>query len=305
MTTFEYNQDNNRFVCQRNETLGGIEIIGFRGSSAKITLPEIISFEGTDWELHGIGKKAFLGCSTLRSVILPKTIKEIDDWAFSQCRQLEGVRIEKNETMAPVRLGTGVFMDCPKIQYYAPGVDESDDLAVLLATTIHLLPSEDLLRDEDLGNEHWYEKWDQRLFTFLNEKDEEGYTDMVLCGEEDIKRNVPEFASDKRRRKAWLCMLRLMHSSCLESKQKQVLTNYLLSHTKGCETEDAWEVIALEHGNDLTYYQLFAEIGGIHADNIDAMIQDLDAANAEAKAYLIRYKQEHFSSQDFFDQFSL
>ena len=77
------------------------------------------------------------------------------------------------------------------------------------------------------------------------------------------------------------------------------------THTKGSETEEAWEVIVLEHGEDMACYQLLADIGGIHADNIDAMVQDLDAAHAEAKAFLIRYKQEHFAVNDIFGQFSL
>lgn len=305
MKEFEYNKDDNRFTCCINEELGGIEITGFRGNGARIELPESISHEGTEWEIRGIGKKAFLGCQTVRSVVLPNTVRKMDDWAFSQCRQLEGVKISGEEEALQISLGTGVFADCPGIRYVAMGVEETDDLAVLLAATINQLPSEDLLRDAELGGEHWYQKWDQRLQTFLNEDDEEGYTSMVLCGEEDIKRNVPEYAADKRRRKAWLCMLRLMHDSLLTQELKQVYTDYLLTHTKGSETEEAWEVIVLEHGEDMACYQLLADIGGIHADNIDAMVQDLDAAHAEAKAFLIRYKQEHFAVSDIFDMFSL
>jgi hypothetical protein len=79
----------------------------------------------------------------------------------------------------------------------------------------------------------------------------------------------------------------------------------LLSHTKGCETEEAWEVIVANHGGELAYYELLAQVGGISQDNIEDMIEDLDAGHAETKAYLIRYKQEHFGVEDVFDQFQL
>lgn len=309
MKQFEHKIEDNIYTCEFNEELGGIEILAFRGTKAGLELPEKIPYEGQEWELCAVGKKAFLGCRGLRRVVLPASVREIRDWAFSQCGQLEGVQIlrkDSREVTNPcVCFGNGVFADCPNIRYIAVGGEETDDLAVLLAATVNQMPSEDLLKDAELGSEHWFRKWDQRMRAFINEDDEEGYTNMVLCGEEDIARNVPEFMEDKRRRKAGLCMLRLMHDCLLPQKMRQFYTEYLLTHTKGCASEEAWEAIVLEHGEDLSYYQLLAELGGVTAENIDAMVQDLDAAHAEAKAFLIRYKQEHFAAADVFEQFSL
>ncbi|MDE6433743.1 MAG: leucine-rich repeat domain-containing protein [Lachnospiraceae bacterium] len=309
MKQFDYKIEDNTYICEINEQIGGIEILAFRGTKARLELPEKILYEGREWELCAIGKKAFLGCRGLRSVVLPASVKEIRDWAFSQCGQLEGVQIlEKGsvkESNPHICFGNGVFADCPNIRYIAVGVEKTDDVAVLLAATVNQVPAEDLLRDAESGSEHWFGKWDQRLFSFINEDDAEGYTNMVLCGEEDIVRNVPEFMEDKRRRKAGLCMLRLMHDRLLPQNMRQFFTEYLLTHTKGCESEEAWEVIVLEHGEDLSYYQLLAELGGVTADNIDAMVQDLDTSHAEAKAFLIRYKQEHFAVADVFDLFTL
>ncbi len=309
MKQFDYKIEDNKYTCELNEELGGIEILAFHGTKARLELPETFPYEGREWEVRAIGKKAFLGCRGLRSVVLPASVREIRDWAFSQCGQLEGVQILGKDrvkgTNAYLCFGNGVFADCPNIRYIAVGDGETDDLAVLLAATVNQMPAEDLLKDAELGSEHWFEKWDQRLFAFIHEDDEEGYTNMVLCGEEDIARNVPEFMEDKRRRKAGLCMLRLMHDRLLSQNRRKLYTEYLLSHTKGCESEEAWEAVVLEHGGDLSYYQLLADLGGVTADNIDAMVQDLDAAHAEAKAFLIRYKQEHFAASDVFDLFSL
>lgn len=309
MNRFEHKIEDHIYTCELSEELGGIEILAFRGTKAALELPEKIPYEGQDWELCAIGKKAFLGCQGLRRVVLPASVRQIGDWAFSQCGQLEGVQILRKGsgevTNPPVCFGNGVFADCPNIRYIAVGKEETDDLAVLLAATVNQMPAEDLLKDAELGNRHWFGKWDQRLVTFINEDDEEGYTNMVLCGEEDIVRNMPEFMEDKRRRKAGLCMLRLMHDCLLSQNMKQLYTEYLLTHTKGCKSEEAWEAVVLEHGEDLSYYRLLAEIGGVTADNIDAMVQDLDASHAEAKAFLIRYKQEHFTAANVFDLFSL
>ena len=35
---------------------------------------------------------------------------------------------------------------------------------------------------------------------------------------------------------------------------KEELIAYLKAHTKGCETEEAWEVVLEEHGNEKSYY---------------------------------------------------
>jgi hypothetical protein len=326
MREFDYTMNNNIFTCAMNDELGEIEIVSFRGNGARLELPERIEHEGREWTLRGIGKKVFWGCRGLRCVVLPGSVCRIGDWAFSQCGQLEGIVVGncgetsivevgdleeteklRNSIEKPVRIdfGNGVFTDCPNIKYIALGVEEKSDLAVLLAATVNLLPSEDLLKDGEPGSEHWFQKWDQRLLALLREDDQEGYLNMVLCGEEDIQRNVPEFQADKRRRKADLCMLRLLHSHLLQPETEETYKEYLLSHTKGCETEEAWEVIVANHGGELAYYELLAQVGGISQDNIEDMIEDLDAGHAETKAYLIRYKQEHFGVEDVFDQFQL
>lgn len=308
MKVFEFEIDDNVYSCCVNDELGGVEIIGFRGNGARLELPERVSYEGTEWEIRGIGKKVFSGNQKLRIMVLPATVQRIGDWAFSQCEQLEGIRILQKGVSAGrnrIIFGNGVFADCVNIQYIAVGVEEDSSAAVLLAATVHQLPSEYLLTDSELGSEHWYQKWDLRLKTFLNEKDEEGYTNMVLCGEEDIGSSEMEFAADKRRRKAGLCLCRLQKDEQLSEEMRQNCMDYLVSHTKGCESEAAWEYIVKSHGDDLAYYQLLAEIGGITGDNIDDMVQDLDAQHAEAKAYLLRYKQEHFAAGDVFDMFSL
>lgn len=300
MKEFDINIEETRFVCKQLEE-GFVEITGFRGSVAKIAVPEAVTYNECVYVVKGIGKKAFLGNRVARSVILPKSIEWIGDWAFAQCEQLERVAI----LARTFEMGNGVFLDCKKIESVIVGGEEEDAMSKLLAATIDRMPSEDLIRDRELGSKHWYQKWDQRLLAFLGEADDDGYTNLVLCGEEDITRSETEFAGDKRRRKAGLCLCRLMNDEQLETEARQVYLEYLQSHTKGCESEEAWEYVVMEHGNELSFYRVFGELGCISSDNIDAMIQDFGTEYAEAKAYMLQYKQEHFAVENVFDMFTL
>lgn len=301
MKKFEYVVDENRFVCQADSAIDGVRITGYRGTGTRLSLPQRVCY-GEEWYVvREIGKKAFLGKRGLRDVDIPASVHVIGDWAFAQCEQLEGV----SGLARDVVFGNGVFMGSNHIEHIIIEETHINDLSVLLGATIRKMPSEDLLRDPERGTTHWYQKWDQRLLSFLQEEDLEGYTDLVLCGEEDIQRSEPEYVSDKRRRKAGLCLCRLKWNCLLESEAENVYRKYLLAHTKGSASEEAWEYVIREHGEDLDYYRLFVNVGCVREDNIDAMIQDLGGEYAEAKAYLMQYKQEQFGTKDVFDQFLL
>jgi hypothetical protein len=51
---------------------------------------------------------------------------------------------------------------------------------------------------------------------------------------------------------------------------------------------------------------MFADMGCITAENVDDMLLDMDENHAEAKAYVMNYKQENFAGgKDAFDMFVL
>lgn len=301
MTTFEYALSDYKLACEIREE--SIAIIGVRGNGSVLEIPGEIAYQEDVYKVCEIGKKAALGCRTLREVLLPKSVRSIGDWAFAQCSQLTNVCIPSK-----TELGVGVFEDCPCLLQICVEDEKDDfslDLSILLAACVTKLPSEDLLQDGEVGSTHWYQKWDQRLVAFLNEDDQEGYQRMVLCGEEDIRKNVPEYIFDQQMKKSSLCLIRLLYNEGLEDSARELYTRYILSHGKGCPSEAAWKVMVREHSDRLVYYDLLAELGGITKDNVDAMIEDLTEQQAEAKAYLIRYKQEHFGQEDAFADFEL
>lgn len=262
-----------------------------------LEIPETI--EGVP--VISIAKKAFLGQNSLREVIIPKYCNAIEEWGFAQCSNLTYF-YAKNEQLT---LGKGVFNDCGNIQNICIGSEQKDDLSVLLAMLPCKLEGEYLLMDKTRGSREWFEKWDKRLLGYIRESDEDGYMKLALCGEEDIMLNIPEFMSEKRKQKCYLCLIRLKHASHLSEEMNHAFVGYLKHLTKGCETEEAWQALFTLFEGDTSFYEVFADIGCITQDNLDAVLIDMGQEFAQAKAFLLRYKETHFEKTNVFDRFAL
>ncbi len=280
-----------------DELVEGITIIGAKNVGSNLAIPEKID----GFNVIAIGKKAFLGNRLLRQVTIPSSVNEIQDYAFAQCTNLKTIIILN----ADVKLGNGVFTECNTITDICMGYDKTDDVSALLGTLIYRLKAAHILSDDTWGSEAWFEKWDLELLAYLRQNDEEGYTDLVLCGEEDIQYSLEEFICNKRKNKSALCLIRLMHNSMLSEKNEQVFKAYILEHIKGCPTDEAWQALLSEFPEDLEYFRLFADIGGVKADNLDAMLIDMGEVSTETKVFLMNYKQEKFGGADAFDMFAL
>ena len=71
---------------------------------------------------------------------------------------------------------------------------------------------------------------------------------------------------NKRKKKSALCLLRLFHSCHMEDSLHKKFMDYLLGHTKGSNSEEAWEVLLEEYGENVAYFKLFAELGGSYTN---------------------------------------
>lgn len=273
------------------------------GNGSVLSIPDAFSVEDKKYPVKVIGKKAFLGNRSLREITLPETITTIDNWAFAQCDNLSKVIILREDKKIMPKLGKGVFSDCTSLRHICVGDDRENTFSALLGTLPTCLEADYLLTDETAGRVEWFLKWDRRLAEFLMEEDEEGYTNLVLCGEEDIQRSVPGYILEKRKLKSKLCLIRLMYDEYL-GEEKDIFGSYILSHTKGCDSDEAWQVILEEYGDDIRYYKLFNELGAIQTEHIDEMIMDMGDKHIEAKAYLLGLKG-YASKVDVFDKFVL
>lgn len=281
------------------------EILGYRGKDTELVIPALID----DCPVTHIGKKTFLSNKMLRQISLPESVVRIDDWAFAYCAKLRKVILPYHR----MEIGQGIFKECFELEQI---VDESaderekktDDIGYLLAASMNILDAFYLFDFENAGNTDWISQWDARMQSVMERGDAEGFSKMLLCGEEDYgskENNLDYYMEQRRREKVRLAMLRLMHDYGLESSVRSKLEAYLLEHIKGQQTEETWKVILEEYGDDLKYYQFLTELGGVTADNFQAMMEDMGESHTEMKAYLMKYHSEQQSKADAFAVFEL
>lgn len=277
-------------------------VTGYEGRDASLVIPESVDGYPVVW----VGKKAFLSCKTLREIRLPECLAGIGDWAFAYCAGLAVVTLPYRR----LEVGQGVFKECTalsQIRNCREG-QENGDVAFLLAATVGTLDAFYLFDPENAGTENWIAGFDARVAAQMALADNEGFSKMLLCGEEDCgsrDTDVGYYMEQKRRSKVRLAMLRLFHDYGLTEALREELTQYLLAHVKGCESEETWRVILEEHGDEKRYYELLTELGGVSRENFQAMMEDMGERHAEMKAYLMRYHDGLRKKEDAFAQFEL
>ena len=282
-----------------------VQITGYRGRDTELMIPAKIN----GYAVTCIGKKAFLSNKMLKNISMPESVVRIDDWAFAYCTKLKKVILPYHR----MEIGQGIFKECSDLEQI---VDESGDeqeqktadIAYLLAATMSILDAFYLFDFENAGTGSWLAQWDARMMTVMEREDSEGFSKMLLCGEEDYgskENNLDYYTEQRRREKVRLAMLRLMHDYGLEDSVRGKLEGYLMAHIKGQRTEETWKVILEEYGDELKYYQFLTALGGVNANNFQAMMEDMGDIHTEMKAYLMKYHSEQHKKEDAFAAFEL
>ncbi len=286
-----------------------VAIIGYEGNKIELVIPKAID----DLPVTAIEKKAFFNVSGLYRIYLPNTLESIGDWAFAHCRDLEEIYLSRKEYV----LGKSLFMECAALKRICLTEKENGNaredevcrgFGSLLSSTCGVLDAPYLFQTTKVDDAEWLALWDARMLTILHGDDMEGYTRLLLCGEEDYgsrENNLEYFLEEKRKRKVRVAFLRLLYDKGLEEANRKELTGYLVSHTKGCESEETWLVLKEEHGEDMEYISLFADLECLTTDNFDDILLDLGAEHPQMKAFLMKYKEEHLEKSDFFGKLSL
>lgn len=283
----------------------GVNITGYQGKDSAITVPDMID----GCPVTCIGKKAFLSNKLLKRISLPESVVRIEDWAFAYCGKLTKIVIPYHR----MEIGQGIFKECFALeQIIDERKKEQDtgtiDISFLMAAVMSRLDAFYLFDFENAGTTEWLKQWDARMQSIMQSDDAEGFSRMLLCGEEDYgskENNLDYYMEQKRREKVRLAMLRLMHDYELCQPLRAQLEEYLLAHVKGRETEETWLVVLEEHGDDLRYYQFLTQLGGVSVNNFQAMMEDLGEAHTEMKAYLMSYHNKNHTKEDVFAEFEL
>ena len=260
----------------------------YRGKDILLTIP--VNLE--EKPVTVIGKKAFLGTKSLRELVLPECINTIQDWAFASCSNLENITFPRKT----LTIGQGILRDCFRLeQVVALDKDAGmeNEVSYLLAAAMNKLEAFYLFDLTAAGSPEWLEQWDARMLLLLEQADTEGFSKMLLCGEEDYgsKENHLDYYVEQRRRfKVRLAMLRLMHDIGLQPSVRETLMAYLQSHKKGESSEETWKVVLEEHGDDKQYYQFLLDHGCINEENFDAVLEDMGERHTEMKAFLMNWR---------------
>lgn len=296
-------------ALQYSVTEGKVMVVGYHGRDIALTVP--VDIDGAPVTI--IGKKAFLGARELKELVLPEYVNIIQDWAFASCRSLEIITLPGRE----IEIGQGIFKDCVKlsriittegmrtepdaVKLDKTGADEA--VSYLFAAAMSKLDAFYLFSPEAAGSEGWLEQWDARMLSLMEREDTDGFSKMLLCGEEDYgsrDNDLDYYIEQQRRFKVRLAMLRLMNDIGLKSDMRELLIAYLQSHKKGEESEETWKVVLEEYGDERKYYQFLLDNDCITRENIDAVLEDMGERHTEMKAFLINYKNTDFKKEDAF-----
>lgn len=278
----------------------GVTILSCRVHGSRVRIPDRIEA----LPVRTLDKKAFLSCKSLKEIWLPRELKEIGDWAFAYCSSLKEVWLPRRN----LGLGRGIFKECEQLAsicHLDASGREEEQVGKLLGAVPIKLEADYLFTPEQAGEQEWLGRFDDKLREFLNAPDEDGYTKMVYCGEEDIVANMDLYLAERRRAKARLCFLRLINDVGLREEFRKELRGYLAEHTACCESEAAWEVVFGEHGSEQEYYVAFTDAGCLTEENYDSILSRMGENYPEMKAYIMRYKSRQIESTDFFDLLSL
>ncbi|MDE6365903.1 MAG: leucine-rich repeat domain-containing protein [Lachnospiraceae bacterium] len=281
----------------------GYALKRYRGTGEQIIVPSFIDQK----PVTAIERKAFLSCKTIKRITLPDTVEEIGDWAFAHAEQLRTVVIPYRE----LARGKELFLGCKRLrEIVLCGCERCSDggLGRMLALAVTVLHDYFLFDPVEVGTQEWVRRWDEKLMDLIELDDLDGFEELWTCGEEDYEGkdyDIKSYPVEKRKMKLRVVYFRLLHPYKLSEEMNSRLQEYLCRHTKGTQTPQAWELLVEEHPQDLAYYQVFAAAGGITEENFDGLLEDLKDSSAELRAYLLRYKEEHFASKDAFAAFEL
>ena len=276
-----------------------------RGRDVEIDIPASVNCADREVPVTYIGRKAFLSDKNIRMVRVPDCVRRIDEWAFAGCRSLNTISIHRD-----ISVSNGAFKDCVSLECVElrenNGSEAVADTGFLLAASIRLMEDRFLFDLNSAGSADWYGKWDMRLKSIMDEADEEGFSALLACGEEDYEgrdNSLEAYLSRRRQRKIRLCMVRLMHDHMLSEDMREALVSYIYEHRAGTVNPDSWLVVLNEHGDEEGYYKLLGDCGCIDAGSKEIMLKDMGETHTLCKSFLIRYDISS-GGDSFFDSMS-
>lgn len=287
-----------------NGTDETITIEYYRGKDVAVLVPEAIENK----PVAKVGKKAFLGIKSVVKISLPDSVKEIGDWAFASCSSLEEIIFPSGNPT----LGNKIFRDCTKLKdIIIRGLDSLPEGSAggrLMALMVNGLDAQYLFSDAltqwGKGNNPFLNQelslaMDGVILQYLKKDESEGFSKMLLCGEEDYvgdDSNLDNYRALRIREKIRVLFIRMMNPVGLSEDNRKLFSEYLKANMK----ENTWPLVLEEHGDEQAYFDLLIECGCIHEGNMGDLIAGMGDRNTAMKGYLLSLKGENLGETDFF-----
>ena len=249
-----------------------------KGQFTSLVLPEH-PFEGVT--LTGIGKKAFLGRKTLRKLSLPLSVRSVGDFGFAHCSNL------KELEMPLCSAGEGIFTGCTCLEKVSfPGM--SEDKAALFALSVRFSGPARLSDVEGLDDE-WLNRFDAWISALLLQPDDEGFTNQILCGEEEVGLSDRDaYESGQRVIKASLCIQRLLYPEGILPAYESTFIGYIRDHRQGSEKGNESWLAVRDNYPDKAHFEILERYGCVDDGNRSAMMKSLGDDRQELKSLLMK-----------------
>ena len=102
-----YYYGGNGYNSYDSETLDSEGLTGYKGGSS---IPEKVTYGGTEYTVVAVGDYAFADCPDLKSLTIPVSVTSIGEYAFARCASLASV-----EMPSVTLIEYGAFSDCSRL----------------------------------------------------------------------------------------------------------------------------------------------------------------------------------------------
>jgi len=271
----------------------------------------VLSVDAENNALHTIGSKAFLSCKAVERLVLPPTVKVVEDWAFAHMKNLKEIVLPAGE----ISFGRQVFLGCDglkRVLFYTVKnsldyaetyiLGELSGIGELWASMFRFFPQErlehpELVTDKE-GCKTWLELYDEALELWLQKPDDDGFVPAFIgwFDVEDVDDQKQGYILQKCKNKLALAFQRLCCSEPSTENLDESLKSVIVRYTDLC-TEIFME--NPEYGRDIQHYKIWQQSGGLTCSVAEYLLSNLPWEEPEIRAYLLQLLQQN-NKEDFF-----
>lgn len=281
------------------------------GQETVVNLPDEVNGK----KLTVIGSKAFLSCKTVERLVLPASVKRVEDWAFAHMKQLRELVFPAREII----FGKQTFLGCDKLErvvlYEASKrtgsdeicpIEEMSGLDRLWASMFRFFPQESLTHPENMicesGRRQWLSLYDGALEGFLRKPDDTDFEPAFIgwFDVEDVDDQKQGYILKRRSHKVELVFQRLVCGEEPEEQFRKYLHSMILEHA---EHVRKLFIENPRYGRNVEYYKIWQQSGGLERLVAQELLMDLPWEEPEIRGYLMQQLQS--DNADYFAQLEL